>query len=134
MRQKWDSIGLPLCKGLLSSGQYLGSNTSLGLRIAETIHGLYVIGTIVENLKTGLKERLDYESIDSLLLSLLITKNWGVNRKIANDFCLANQDLQNSWEIGNNNRVLKLLDLTENASEDKKIKNYADKLIEEKIN
>ena len=81
-----------------------------------------------------MKERLDYESIDSLLLSLLITKNWGVNRKIANDFCQANQDLQNSWEIGNNNRVLKLLDLTENASEDKKIKNYADKLIEEKIN
>ena len=57
-----------------------------------------------------------------------------MNRKIANDFCQANQDLQNSWEIGNNNRVLKLLDLKENASEDKKIKNYADKLIEEKIN
>ena len=57
-----------------------------------------------------------------------------MNRKIANDFCQANQDFKNSWEIGNNNRVLKLLDLTENASEDKKIKNYADKLIEEKIN
>ena len=95
------------------------------------MYGLYAIGTIVENVKTGLKKRLDCESIDSLLLSLLITQNYGVYRKIANDFCQANQDLQNSWEIGNNNRILKLRDLTENA-EDNKIKNSVDKLIQEK--
>ena len=107
MRQKWDSIGLPLCKGLLSSGQYLGSNTSLGLRIAGILYGLYAIGTIVENVKTGLKERLESESKDCLLLSLLITQNCGVNRKIANDFCLANQDLQNSWYQKKHLKIIK---------------------------
>ena len=85
MRQKWDSIGLHLCKGLLSSGQYLGSNTSLGLRIAGILYGLYAIGTIVENVKTGLKKDLSrrikilfcyrylYNKIVELIEKLLMT-------------------------------------------------------------
>ena len=107
IRKKCDSIGLPLCKGLLSISQHFEGISNLGFRIASTLQGLYSIVTIVENVKTGLKERLESESRDCLLLSLLITQNCGVNRKIANDFCLANQDLQNSWYQKKHLKIIK---------------------------
>ena len=40
-RKQWDSIGGPLCKGILSDQKYLGSTFSMGFRILSTLNGMY---------------------------------------------------------------------------------------------
>lgn len=38
-RSQWESIGGPLCQGILSSSQYVGGGFSLGFRILGTLNG-----------------------------------------------------------------------------------------------
>jgi hypothetical protein len=47
-RKQWDSIGGPLCKGILSSVQHVGGPFSMGMRIVGTLNGMYQITFIIE--------------------------------------------------------------------------------------
>lgn len=40
-RKQWDSIGGPLCKGILSDQKFLGSKFSMGVRILGILNGIY---------------------------------------------------------------------------------------------
>lgn len=39
-KKQWDSVGGPLCKGILSDSKYLGSPFSMGMRILGTLNGM----------------------------------------------------------------------------------------------
>jgi hypothetical protein len=41
LRKQWDSIGGPLCKGILSDSKYLGSPFSMVMRILGTLNGMH---------------------------------------------------------------------------------------------
>jgi hypothetical protein len=47
-RKQWESIGWPLCKGLLSAKEFLSSPISMWMRILGTLHGMYEITSIID--------------------------------------------------------------------------------------
>jgi len=61
-RKQWDSVGGPLCKGILSDSKYLGSPFSMGIRILGTLNGLQQITFIIDNFYNQLVKKLS--SID----------------------------------------------------------------------
>jgi len=47
VRRQWESIGLPLIKGVLSDSSKYGSTASMAIRIAGTLEGLYAVQGLV---------------------------------------------------------------------------------------
>jgi hypothetical protein len=47
-RKQWDSIGGPLCKGILSNKKYLG--LSIPIRMLSTLNGMHQIVFIISNI------------------------------------------------------------------------------------
>ncbi len=58
LNKQWDSIGIPLCKGILSDQKYLGSKFSMGMRIIGTLNGLHQIVLIIDNIHDQLVKKL----------------------------------------------------------------------------
>ncbi|CAF4381932.1 unnamed protein product, partial [Rotaria magnacalcarata] len=65
-RKQWDSIGGPLCKGLLSSSQHVGGLFSMGMRIVGTLHGMYQITFIIDKVHDQLLEKLSQVDQETL--------------------------------------------------------------------
>lgn len=57
-RKHWDSIGGPLCKGILSDSKYLGNKFSMSMRIIGTLNGLHQLTSIIDNIHYELVKKL----------------------------------------------------------------------------
>jgi hypothetical protein len=58
VQRQWNSVGVPLLKGILSDSKYCGSAFSMGLRIVGTLQGLYEIQVIIEKIYEALVQKL----------------------------------------------------------------------------
>lgn len=56
--QQWNSIGLPLCQGILSAPQYLGTTASMGIRMVGILNGMANIVTVIDHFHEQLLKAL----------------------------------------------------------------------------
>ncbi|CAF4453722.1 unnamed protein product, partial [Rotaria socialis] len=80
-RKQWDSIGGPLCKGLLSSSQHVGGPFSMGMRIVGTLHGMYQITFIIDKVHDQLLEKLSQIDQDTLSIDQILRRYCGVTKE-----------------------------------------------------
>ncbi|CAG0914726.1 unnamed protein product [Notodromas monacha] len=83
MRKQWDSVGLPLLKGVLSDPNKCGSYASMAIRITGTLHGLYQVGTLTDNVVQALVKKLRLMDRNSMTLGLVLHKSLGIKRDAA---------------------------------------------------
>ena len=57
-RKQWESVGNPLCQGILADPKFLGSPFSMAIRIATTFNGIYQLNGIIDKVFADLKKRL----------------------------------------------------------------------------
>ncbi|CAF3169263.1 unnamed protein product [Rotaria sp. Silwood2] len=65
-RKQWNSIGGPLCKGMLSSVEKIRGPVSMGIRIFGTLNGMYEITLIIQNVHNKLLKKLSDMDRDTL--------------------------------------------------------------------
>ena len=75
LRKQWDSIGVPLLKGILSDEKYFGSAFSMALRIIGTLNGLYEIQAILEKVYEELVKKLKHIDENTLTITMVLTKS-----------------------------------------------------------
>ncbi|CAF1601385.1 unnamed protein product [Rotaria magnacalcarata] len=80
-RKQWDSIGGPLCKGLLSSSQHVGGPFSMGMRIVGTLHGMYQITFIIDKVHDQLLEKLSQVDQETLSIDQILRSYCGVTKE-----------------------------------------------------
>lgn len=85
LRRQWDSVGLPLLKGMLGTSQNYGSTITMGFRVVGTLHGLYSIASIIDNVYTELVKRLARVNRDSLTMTLVLQQNFKMSTERARD-------------------------------------------------
>lgn len=78
-RKKWDSIGVPLCRGILSDQKYLGSHFSLALRIYGVITGSYQVTSMLKDIHEALVIKFKQIDTNLLTISKLLFSQCGVN-------------------------------------------------------
>lgn len=61
----WNSIGLPLCQGVLSDPKYLGSKFSWAIRLTTILHGMKEIYTVVEQVEKAIIKELSKDVLSS---------------------------------------------------------------------
>lgn len=83
MRKQWDSVAMPLLKGILGTSEKYGSAISLGIRIAGTLHGLYSIQAIIDNVQQNLIKKLAQIDEDTLTTNLVLEKNVKIEKEEA---------------------------------------------------
>ena len=88
VRQQWDSIGLPLVKGILSDSSKYCSVTSLSMRIISTLKGLHEVQGLISNVISELVTKLRSVDRNSFTVGLILHKSININKddafKIAN--------------------------------------------------
>lgn len=72
LRKQWDSVGGPLCKGILSSSESLGGPFSMGMRIWGTLNGLHQLSTIIDTTHKDLSKRLSIINKETLTTSKIL--------------------------------------------------------------
>lgn len=70
-RKVWDSIGGPLCKGILSDQKFLGSPFSMAIRIISTLNGLHEITFIIDSVYDQLVKKLSKFDEENLQIAQL---------------------------------------------------------------
>lgn len=73
-RKQWDSIGRPLCTGILSSKHYLGNPLSMGIRILDTLKGMHEIVYIIDKLHEELLEKIEQRNKEVFSLVSLLSR------------------------------------------------------------
>jgi hypothetical protein len=84
-RRQWDSIGGPLCKGILSDQKYLGSPFSMGIRILGTLNGMHQIVFIIDNVHDQLVKKLSQIDKETLQIAQLLHKYCQIEQKDARE-------------------------------------------------
>ncbi|EAS05901.2 helicase carboxy-terminal domain protein (macronuclear) [Tetrahymena thermophila SB210] len=84
-RKQWDSIGGPLCKGILSDQKMLGSPFSMGIRILGTLNGMHQIVFIIDNVHDQLVKKLSQIDKETLQIAQLIHKYCQIEQKDARE-------------------------------------------------
>lgn len=74
-RSQWDSIGWPLCRGILSDPKYLSSPFSISVRLCGILNGLTEIVKVIDSLHEQLTARLTKIEDEVLSLAHLLQKN-----------------------------------------------------------
>ena len=85
LRKHWDSIGMPLMKGILSNPQYLGSTFSMALRIAGTLQGLYAIQAIIDNVYEETVSKLTSLDRNTFTMTLLLNRYLKIEKEQARE-------------------------------------------------
>lgn len=80
----WDQVGYPLCQGILSDPQYLGSSFSMGLRLIGVINGCKEISTVALKVCGHITEKMEAER-KSLSPAYLIQEQLGVTSAEADE-------------------------------------------------
>jgi len=80
MAKQWETIGAPLCKGILSSAQKYGGAFSMSFRIAGTLNGIHQIGTMVEKIYHKILTKLKQMDKETLSIPRLLQKYCGVTK------------------------------------------------------
>ncbi|CAF3170226.1 unnamed protein product [Rotaria sp. Silwood2] len=75
-RRQWESVGGPLCKGILSSVEKIRSPASMAIRIIGILNGMHEIISLIDNIYNRLLEELT--QIDQDYLSM---------HRILHDYC-----------------------------------------------
>ena len=91
LAKHWNSVGLPLLKGVLATSQNYGSTISMGFRIVGTLHGIYALQVIVDNVHAEVIKRLKQIDDDTLTMSLILEKYLKVDKDQAK---VISQELQ----------------------------------------
>ena len=81
----WNSIALPLCKGILSSSQLLNTDLSLGIRISGTLKGFRELCNIVDNVYLQIRKKILHYHNDYLSISLLLQQYCNLKEKTAKE-------------------------------------------------
>ncbi|CAF1433891.1 unnamed protein product [Adineta steineri] len=103
-RKQWDSIGLPLLKGVLADTRNYGRVIDMTIRIIGTLNGLYTLQTLIDNVYTELVKKLTQIDKNMMTMTLVLHRNLKIDKENARS--IANQ-LKN-WEIIDENDNLKL--------------------------
>jgi len=100
-RQQWNSIGLPLLKGVLSDSSKFGSCGSMSIRIIGTLNGLNHLGVLIENVVGELVAKLRLADRNSMTIGLVLHGSLKINK-------------DNAFSIGNMLKKLKIVDEFDN--------------------
>ncbi|CAF1106068.1 unnamed protein product [Rotaria sordida] len=110
-RKQWDSIGGPLCKGMLSSVEKIRGPASMTIRILGTLNGMYEITFIIQNVHDKLLKKLT--DIDRDTLSMY---------QVLNHYCtISKEDTKEILSLLDNEGIKEFNDELEN-------KNFPNKL------
>ena len=82
-RKQWDSVGGPLCKGILSDLKY--SPFSMGIRILGTLNGMQQITFIVDNVHYQLAKKLSQIDKETLSMPQLLHQHCKIDQKDAKE-------------------------------------------------
>ena len=123
-RRQWDSIGLPLLKGILSDASHYGSAISMTFRIIGTLNGLYTLQTLIDNVYTELVKKLKQTDQNTMTITLILHRNLKIDKERARS--IANE-LRN-LEIIDENDNLKLSSYYDVSNDCTKLKSKIDKL------
>ena len=83
VQRQWDSIGLPLIKGILSDSSNFGSTISMSVRIVGTLNGLYQVQALIDNVVKELCVKLDLADRNSMTFTLVLHRTQKVNKDSA---------------------------------------------------
>ncbi|CAF3809598.1 unnamed protein product [Rotaria sordida] len=109
--KQWDSIGGPLCKGMLSSVEKIRGPASMTIRILGTLNGMYEITFIIQNVHDKLLKKLT--DIDRDTLSMY---------QVLNHYCtISKEDTKEILSLLDNEGIKEFNDELEN-------KNFPNKL------
>lgn len=85
MRRQWNSVGMPLLRGILGTSEKYGSVISMGFRIVGTLQGLYAVQAIIGNVHEEVIKKLTLIDQDTLTMNLLLERHVGVEKEEARD-------------------------------------------------
>lgn len=83
MRNQWDSIGGPLCDGILSSVKQLRSPASISIRILGTLNGMSQITSIIDTVHEQLFAKLSQINQETLSMVNMLHRYCQVEREDA---------------------------------------------------
>lgn len=81
MTQYWNSVGLPLIKGILSDPQYYGSTASMVFRVGGILNGLKQVVTMTDTVTEGILNKLILLDRNSLTITLILHTNLKIDRE-----------------------------------------------------
>jgi preprotein translocase subunit SecA len=82
-RKQWDSVGGPLCKGILSDQKYLGGSFSMGIRILGTLNGIHQITYIIDNVYEQMVKKLSQIDRETLSMHQILSQHCKIDQKEA---------------------------------------------------
>lgn len=88
MSRQWNSIGLPLVKGILGTSENYGSAISMCFRVAGTLQGLYALQVIIDNTHEQVSKRLSQIDQDMLTMNLILEQHVEVGKEEARAIAL----------------------------------------------
>jgi len=74
----WDSIGGPLCRGILSNAKVIGSSFSMRMRIIATLSGLTQIATMIDSIYGQFVKKLSEIDKELLPIHKLLHRNYKI--------------------------------------------------------
>ncbi len=115
LTQLWNSIGLPLVKGILSDPKYCGNTASMAFRIYGTLNGLKQVVTLTDTITDGLLKKLTLLDRNSMTITLVLHTQLKI-------------DKETSEQISNEMKQAKIFNQSDNFSEDDDDANFKEKL------
>ncbi|CAF3845426.1 unnamed protein product [Rotaria sp. Silwood1] len=114
-RRQWESVGGPLCKGILSSAEKIRSPASMAIRIIGILNGMHEIISLIDNIYNQLLEEL--RQIDHDYLSM---------HRILHDYCeIAEQNTTGIVTIFSKNGIQEINDALADKCFQSKLKNIS---------
>ncbi|CAF1444874.1 unnamed protein product [Adineta steineri] len=101
-RKQWDSIGLPLLKGILADVRNYGSAISMTIRIIGTLNGLYSLQTLIDNVYAELVKKLTQIDKNTMTITLILHRNLKIDKENARNIVVM---LKNSQVIDENDNL-----------------------------
>ncbi|XP_018022148.2 uncharacterized protein LOC108678282 [Hyalella azteca] len=83
MQRQFDSICLPLIKGVLSDANRFGSHASLVIRMISTLNGLHQVTTLADTVVKAILQKLGSYDKNSMTMSLILHKSQKVPKLTA---------------------------------------------------
>lgn len=84
-REKWNSVGLPVIRGILSSQQYLGSRYSTAMQIISLLKSTHHLATVIGHFHQDMLDTLQRIDDDALSMTKLLMADCGLNEADAVD-------------------------------------------------
>ncbi|CAF2144698.1 unnamed protein product [Rotaria magnacalcarata] len=82
-RRQWDSIGVPLLKGVLADVKNYGGVFSMAIRIIGTLNGIYALQTLIDNVYIELVKKLSQIDKNTMTITLVLHRNLKIDKEIA---------------------------------------------------